>query len=141
MGPEEKYYLLAGTEKELDKLIDKTTKIGYEQNIVGAFEYDGWEGSSSQPFEAEKFQSNQDQYTIVDIRNTSETKDGKFFESAINIPLPELRERAKEVPTGQPVVVHCAGGYRSAAGSSILEAQLPVKVLDMSEAVNELKSK
>ncbi|MFC5534950.1 rhodanese-like domain-containing protein [Rhodocytophaga aerolata] len=82
-----------------------------------------------------------DTFTIVDIRNESETKAGKFFKQAISIPLPELRERAKEIPVDKPIVVHCAGGYRSAAGSSILEAVLDTKaeVLDMSEAVNELK--
>jgi hydroxyacylglutathione hydrolase len=83
---------------------------------------------------------NKDQYTIVDIRNASEVKGGKFFDKAINIPLPELRERANEIPSDKPVVVHCAGGYRSAAGSSIVEAALPdTKVLDLSEAVNDFK--
>jgi rhodanese-related sulfurtransferase len=78
----------------------------------------------------------------VDIRNESEVKDGKFFDEAVNIPLPQLRERVEEIPADKTVVVHCAGGYRSAAGLSILQAALPqTQVLDLSDAVTEFKNK
>ncbi|GHA79886.1 MBL fold metallo-hydrolase [Pontibacter akesuensis] len=137
--PDERYYLLAESDAELDEVISKAAKIGYELLIEGAFVYDTKAGENSTTFSAETFQANKAGYTIVDIRNVSEVKAGKFFDGAINIPLPELRARVHEIPTGKPVVVHCAGGYRSAAGSSILESQLPVDVLDMSEAVTALK--
>jgi hydroxyacylglutathione hydrolase len=140
VGPEERFYLVAQDEQELDALISKAAKIGYELLMEGAFVYDQAAGEVSQAFDKETFQANPEAFTVVDIRNGSETRGGKFFPQAITIPLPELRERAGEVPTDKPVVVHCAGGYRSAAGSSILEGQLPVRVLDMSEAVTELKS-
>jgi hydroxyacylglutathione hydrolase len=139
VGPDEKFYLVAGREETLIELIEKAAKIGYELHIAGAFVYDKQEGETSRQFNKEAFSAGQLNFTIVDIRNNSETKAGKYFEDALNIPLPELRERANEIPTGKPVVVHCAGGYRSAAGSSILESLLPVEVLDMSEAVTELK--
>jgi hydroxyacylglutathione hydrolase len=132
---------VAGYEEALNLLIEKAAKIGYEQLIAGAFVYDKQVGEASKTFNKETFSAGQNDFTIVDIRNTSETKAGKFFDDAITIPLPELKERAKEIPTEKPVVVHCAGGYRSAAGSSILESMLPVEVLDMSEAVSELKNK
>jgi hydroxyacylglutathione hydrolase len=141
VGPEEKFYLTAGSEEALNELIEKAAKIGYELNIAGAFVYDKQGGEASKTFNKETFSANQDNFTIVDIRNTSETKEGQFFKGAIIIPLPELRERASEIPADKPVVVHCAGGYRSAAGSSILESLLPVEVQDMSEAVTELKKK
>ncbi len=141
VGPDEKFYLVAGSEKELHLLIEKAAKIGYEKLIAGAFVYDKPGGETSKSFNEENFREHQQDFTLVDIRNTSETKAEKFFEGATSIPLPELRERASEIPTDKPVVVHCAGGYRSAAGSSILEARLPVEVLDMSEAVTELKKK
>lgn len=139
VAPEERYYLIAGSEAVLEELIQKAAKIGYERLITAAFVYDRQEDESSNLFNKEAFQASQNSFTIVDIRNTSEVKAGKFFEEALNIPLPELRERAAEIPTHKSVVVHCAGGYRSAAGSSILENLLPVTVLDMSEAVSELK--
>lgn len=139
VGPDEQFYLVAASEEALNELLEKAAKIGYELNIAGAFVYDKKDDTTSKHFDKAAFKENKDKYTIVDIRNSSEIKSGNFFEGAIAIPLPELRERAQELPTGKPIVVHCAGGYRSAAGSSILEAKLPVQVLDMSEAVTELK--
>ncbi|MBK0401837.1 MBL fold metallo-hydrolase [Adhaeribacter sp. BT258] len=140
VDPKENFYLIAASDSELDDLIQKAAKIGYEQHIKGAFVQTEQAAATTPEIDLADFKTNPGNYTIVDIRNTSETKPGKFFDKAINIPLPELRERAKEVPTDKPVVVHCAGGYRSAAGSSILEKALPkTKVLDLSEAVNDFK--
>ncbi len=88
----------------------------------------------------EKFKDNQEDYTIVDIRNTSEFKEGKFFDNAINLPLNDLRNSISKIPLDKPIVVHCAGGYRSAAGSSIIHKELPDNVvLDLSEKINEFK--
>ncbi|MEX0883123.1 MAG: MBL fold metallo-hydrolase [Cyclobacteriaceae bacterium] len=138
IGPDEAYYLVAQNEEDLDILIRKSAKIGYELNIKGAFVYERKDGASFEAFNKEAFEKNRNTYTILDIRNTSETKEGLLFPEALNIPLPELRERAGEIPKGKPVVVHCAGGYRSAAGSSIVKAHLNGQsVLDMSESVNE----
>lgn len=140
IGPEERYYLVAESEEQLNELLSKAAKIGYEILIKGAFILGGEAASKSPQLDVEEFSQHQEDYTIVDIRNASEVKGGKFFGKAINIPLPELRERASEIPADKPVVVHCAGGYRSAAGSSIVEAALPgAKVLDLSEAVNNFQ--
>ncbi|MBJ6119612.1 MBL fold metallo-hydrolase [Pontibacter sp. BT310] len=142
VGPEEQFYLVAENDTQLDDLISKAAKTGYELLVKGAFVLDSEAAYSSSLIDVDAFRQHQDDYTIVDIRNASEVKTGKFFEKAINIPLPELRERAGEIPTAKPIVVHCAGGYRSAAGSSILEAALPdANVMDLSEAVNDFKNK
>jgi hydroxyacylglutathione hydrolase len=142
VGPEEQFYLVAENDTQLDDLISKAAKIGYELLVKGAFVLDSEAAYSSSLIDVDAFRKHQDDYTIVDIRNASEVKAGKFFEKAINIPLPELRERAGEIPTAKPIVVHCAGGYRSAAGSSIVEAALPdANVMDLSEAVNDFKNK
>ena len=90
--------------------------------------------------EVEDFKEHPSEYTIVDIRNASEVAEGKFFERAIPIPLNELRNRTDEIPTDKPIVVHCAGGYRSAAGSSIIDKQLSLAtVFDLSDAVKDFK--
>ncbi|MCJ8164367.1 MBL fold metallo-hydrolase [Pontibacter sp. E15-1] len=139
-GPEEQFYLVAADEEQLVTVIAKSAKIGYEALIKGAFVLDAEAAVDSPKIDLADFKENQDKYTIVDIRNASEVKSQKFFKDSINIPLPELRERANEIPNDKPVVVHCAGGYRSAAGSSIVESALPkTKVLDLSEAVNDFK--
>jgi rhodanese-related sulfurtransferase len=50
-----------------------------------------------------------------------------------------LRERLNEIPTDKPIVVHCAAGYRSAAGTSIIAAAVSsVPVYDLGEAVIEV---
>jgi rhodanese-related sulfurtransferase len=87
----------------------------------------------------EDFDQHRTNYTIVDIRSRDEVAEHPVFENAINIPLEELRRRAPEVPTDRPVVVHCAGGYRSAIGSSILHGRLPenTPIHDLSEAIKD----
>jgi glyoxylase-like metal-dependent hydrolase (beta-lactamase superfamily II)/rhodanese-related sulfurtransferase len=138
VSPQEAYYLVAQDNNTLDQLIQKAAKIGYELNIKGAMVYDAKDGEGLYVFDKHAFKSNKENYTIVDIRNRSETQNQPVFEKAVNIPLSELRERAKEIPTDKPIVVHCSGGYRSAAGSSIIKYQLKDnKVFDMSEAVKD----
>ena len=140
IDPKEQFYLIADSDNELDELITKAAKIGYEALIKGAFVLNEKPAERSAELDLDDFKKNPQNYTVVDVRNTSEHRQGKFFDHALTIPLPELRDRAKEVPTDKPIVVHCAAGYRSAAGSSILEGELPnAEVLDLSDAVNEFK--
>lgn len=142
VSPEEQVYLVAGDEVMLNTVIEKAAKIGYEALIKGAILYTGaLDGTKSDQFELSSFKRDPKDFTVVDIRNASEVAHGKFFDHAINIPLPELRERAGEIPRDKPVVVHCAGGYRSAAGASIVDRAIgdEVKVLDLSEAVKEFE--
>lgn len=56
---------------------------------------------------------------ILDVRNTGELEQGRI-EGSLHIPLAELPQRITEVPTGRPIVVHCAGGYRSSVAASFL---------------------
>jgi rhodanese-related sulfurtransferase len=77
----------------------------------------------------------------VDIRSADEAKNEPIFDGSLNVPLQQLRERASEIPTSKPIVVHCAGGYRSAAGTSILAGALAdATVLDMSEAIKQFQT-
>ncbi|MFP4091501.1 MAG: MBL fold metallo-hydrolase [Cyclobacteriaceae bacterium] len=133
--PEESYYLIAESESVLDEVIRKAAKIGYEKQIKGAMVVPEPVEKKSPEFDLEDFRQHPENYHIVDLRNVDEGE--KLFEHAQHIPLPELRERAGEVKTNKPVVVHCAGGYRSAAGYSILEKELQTKVYDLSEFVKD----
>ncbi|MGE7777138.1 MBL fold metallo-hydrolase [Chitinophaga sp. NPDC101104] len=133
--PDEPYVLLAGDAASLDALIRRTAKIGYESFIAGTGIAQG--GTAVTPaLDVESFRAHPENYTIVDVRNASETAAGLLFPGAITIPLHQLRERTAEIPAGKPIVVHCAGGYRSAAGSSIVAAALPeAMVFDLGETV------
>jgi hydroxyacylglutathione hydrolase len=134
--PGEKFYLIGENEAVLDKLIERIAKIGYESQIAMAF-VANYGDEQTDLFDGEAMRNNEDAFTIIDIRNESEVKKQKIFSKAIYIPLHQLRERINEIPMNKPIVVHCAGGYRSAAGSSIIEsaANNQVPVYDLSEAV------
>jgi glyoxylase-like metal-dependent hydrolase (beta-lactamase superfamily II)/rhodanese-related sulfurtransferase len=131
----EPFYLVAQNISTLMESINKVAKIGYEGFIKQAFVVDS--GSRVSPkLNLEEFKANPEMYTIIDVRNESEVQEQKAFSHAISIPLPELRKRVQEVPTTKPIVVHCAGGYRSAAGSSILANALPAAIVyDLGDAV------
>lgn len=139
VGPSEKFYLIAENEAVLSSVIRKSAKIGYEGNIKGALLTPTTLPQKSLQTDLDDFSNNPEKYTIVDIRNTGEVKDGKIFESAVTIPLPELRERLNEIPKDKPLMVHCAAGYRSAAGQSILEQAIDIPVYDLSDAINSFK--
>ncbi len=57
---------------------------------------------------------------ILDIRSDKERQKNRI-EGSIHIPLNHLKERIQEVPRGQKLVVHCAGGYRSSIATSLLK--------------------
>lgn len=133
--PEEAYYLIAENEQQLEEVIWKAAKIGYETQIKGALVATQPMDKQSADFDLEDFKAHPEAYHVVDIRNPSEGEN--LFDNAQRIPLNKLREKVDEVKTDKPIVVHCAGGYRSAAGSSILESALDTKVYDLSEAVKE----
>jgi len=139
IGPQESFYMISDSEADLDTVIKKAAKIGYELNIKGAFIYTEETGKGFDEFDKEVFKQNKDAYTILDVRNKPEVKNDPKFSSAVNIPLHELRERVNEIPKDKPLVVHCAGGYRSAAGASIVKNLFGDQtVMDMSESIKEL---
>lgn len=71
-----------------------------------------------------------DGVTLVDIRNPGEREFGTI-EGAVPIPLAQLRTRLEQVPTDKPIVVHCAGGWRSSVAASLLRAQGFDRVSDL----------
>ncbi len=141
VAPEEAFYLIVQDEQTGKALMERVAKIGYEPNVKAVLV--GNIGDQTQEvFEADQLRHHPSDYTIVDIRNASETAGNALFEGARHIPLHQLRERADELPVEKPIVVHCAGGYRSAAGSSIIKARLngKVHVYDLSEAVKTFQT-
>lgn len=137
VGPQEPYYLIAETAEALDVVLRKAAKIGYEANVRGILTTPPAarltaRGTLADPADA---RTAPEQFTIVDVRNASEFSQ-RLFADTHEIPLHQLRERVAEIPTEKPILIHCAGGYRSAAGVSIVQAAYPAAtVLDLSEAV------
>lgn len=140
VAPKEKFTLVIDNKENKDKLLNRLAKIGYEKQVLKVITLSDENLVKTKALDLADFKKNPDNYTIVDIRNQSEIEEGKFFKKALDHPLYELRHTASKVPTDKPIVVHCAGGYRSAAGSSILENELKdVTVYDLSDAIEEFK--
>ena len=58
----------------------------------------------------------------VDVRGPGERAQ-KFVAGSVGIPLTQLVERGQELPTDRPLLVYCAGGYRSSIAASLLLQQ------------------
>ena len=58
--------------------------------------------------------------TIVDVRTPHE-HETKFIDGSVSMPLSRLSQRTNELPRDRPILVHCAGGYRSSIAASMLQ--------------------
>ena len=68
---------------------------------------------------------------ILDVRTPREFA-AKHIAGATNIPLNRLRDHLGEIPQDRPVIVHCAGGYRSSIAASLLAQQGWTELVEMS---------
>lgn len=59
---------------------------------------------------------------LVDVRNAGEV-DGGTVPGATNLPLAALARRSAELDPTRPVVVFCAGGWRSSVAASLLRSR------------------
>ncbi|MEJ5254738.1 MAG: rhodanese-like domain-containing protein [Acidimicrobiales bacterium] len=115
-----------GTEREA-KL--RLGRIGFD-NVIGALR-DGPAALLSRPevvarssrLTAAQLQERQADTAVqlVDVRNPGETALGTL-PGARQIPLAQLRDRADELDFDTPIVVYCAGGYRSSIAASLLRS-------------------
>jgi rhodanese-related sulfurtransferase/glyoxylase-like metal-dependent hydrolase (beta-lactamase superfamily II) len=58
---------------------------------------------------------------ILDVRTPGEWQQ-RHIDGSVNIPLNKLSDRLNELPRNRPIVVHCAGGYRSSVAAGLLQA-------------------
>jgi hydroxyacylglutathione hydrolase len=68
--------------------------------------------------------------TLIDIRNPGEVEQGSIT-GARHISLPSLLKRIDEIAMSDPVVVFCAGGYRSSIAASLLKSHGFTDVSDL----------
>jgi hydroxyacylglutathione hydrolase len=57
---------------------------------------------------------------VLDVRTENERQTGVIPDS-VHIPLNRLEEQMEKLPQDRRIVVHCAGGYRSAIAASLME--------------------
>ncbi|MBK8397186.1 MAG: FAD-dependent oxidoreductase [Leptospiraceae bacterium] len=64
-------------------------------------------------------QKNDNSIFVIDVRNPDEYKKGNIA-GAVNIPLPEMRDRLSEIPKDKEIYVHCQVGFRGHLANRIL---------------------
>lgn len=74
---------------------------------------------------------------LVDIRNDGELVNGTV-PGAKHIPLAQLPNRINELDPARPVLVHCAGGYRSSVAASLLRTKGFTDVSDVLGGYNAI---
>lgn len=115
----------AGKEEET---ITRLARVGYDFTIgflEGGFEawkaagkdYETVDRISAEEF-AKRFKA--ENPLVFDVRKKSEF-DSEHIEGAINIPLNTINNHLAEIPKDKPLILHCAGGYRSMIAASILK--------------------
>ncbi len=96
--------------------------LGYladpEQSLVELADMVG-PASRLTPHQLDEVCSSDSSPALLDVRNLGELEAGMIPDS-LHIPLPELGRRLDEVPTDRPVVIYCAGGWRSSVAASLL---------------------
>lgn len=106
-------------------------RIGFD-NIVGYLQDGMWSldlrpdltattERLSAPLAAELMSSGEP-LRVIDVRTPRE-RDQKFIEGSLSIPLNHLSERSRELPRNGPLLLYCAGGYRSSIAASLLQQQ------------------
>jgi hydroxyacylglutathione hydrolase len=66
----------------------------------------------------------------VDVRGPGERAQ-RYVAGSVSMPLNHLAERARELPRDRPLIVYCAGGYRSSIAASLLQQQGFTKISEM----------
>jgi len=139
--PNEKYHLIINSIKDYQYILSRVSRIGYENQIISVMTLARDFNENNKTLDIKTFKANPNDFTIVDVRNHSEVAVGKIFENAIHHPLNNLRESTKDIPDDRPIVVHCAGGYRSRAGYGIIKNEKPKsEVYDLSFAISDFNT-
>lgn len=137
VAPDENFYLICEDEEKCNELIKRIAKIGYEGLIKGTLTNPDNANEKVPEFDYESFKENSGFFNILDVRNHGERRDRVIFDKSEFIPLHQLRERLDEIKTDKPLVIHCAGGMRSAIAQSIIQSKKDTQVFDLGEKVRE----
>ena len=121
-------YLIAATQSDATRAAREMAKIGLDR-VAGWFAAESLVAWADGGGEVERVtlasssglaaRITSGEVTVVDVRRASEWAHG-HLPGALHIPLGALVERLGEIPRGQPVVVQCQGGTRSAMAASVL---------------------
>src|SRR5438094_7551032 len=71
-----------------------------------------------------------DELLPVDVRTPNE-RETKRISGSVSLPLNRLKDRLTELPHNRPLLVYCAGGYRSSIATSLLQRAGFTKIAEL----------
>ncbi|MDW8465984.1 MAG: rhodanese-like domain-containing protein [Chloroherpetonaceae bacterium] len=105
--------------------------IGYLKGGVQAWKQSGRPVITRQRLTPKQaFEEVKNGAVLLDVRKPAERKN-KFIEGSLFITLTHLEEEVHKLPKDKKIVVHCAGGYRSATAVSLLNKHGFMNVTDV----------
>lgn len=121
----DKPFILVARDSRIEELTKALIRIGLD-NIIGYInDMDkianaGFPMETTNQITADKLSEDLDNYFVLDVRGYSEYNSG-HIKGAKNIQAGYLLDRLDEIPYDKKIVVHCAGGDRSALAASLLQ--------------------
>src|SRR6266850_6443104 len=125
---EQPIVIIANPGRESESAV-RLGRIGFD-NVVGYLN-NGMQSLESQPDRtatterwsaplSAQLLSSDEPPQLIDVRTPRE-RDQKFIDGSLSIPLNHLSERMEELPRNRPLLLYCAGGYRSSIAASLLQ--------------------
>jgi len=131
-----------------EEVIKRMARVGYD-HVLGYLEggFDAWTGSGKESDSVESIPTSEfaqrlaadPAAVVIDVRKIGEYT-AERMTTSINLPLDDLNERFNELPSGHPVYIHCAGGYRSMIFSSILKSRGVHNIVDIQGGFGAIKN-
>ena len=112
--------------------------LGYLKGGLKDWKENGNETEAVEQVDATDMEKLSGIYPVFDLRRQAEY-DISHLENANNTPLDYINEHMAEFPEGKKFLVHCAGGYRSLIGASILKARGDYHVIDVIGGYNAIE--
>ncbi len=129
-----------------EEAITRLSRVGYD-GVIGylANGFNAWKEAKKEidtisRITAQEFSK---QYTdnkalVFDVRKASEFNSQHAI-GATNVPLNSLNENLAQIPKDEPVILHCAGGYRSMIAASMLKQRGWDQVIDVIGGFKEIQ--
>lgn len=128
LEPSQRFVIMA-PEEEVQEVATRFARIGFDHVLGHVADPEGYLlGREEQVERSSRLTAAQveeacesEQVQLIDIRNIGELEAGTI-PGARHLPLAELRDRMAQLDPERPIVLYCAGGWRSSVGASVLRA-------------------
>ena len=131
-----------------EEVIKRMARVGYDR-VLGYLEggFEAWSAAGKETDSVESIPTSEfaerlaadPAAVVLDVRKVGEYT-AERMTTSINLPLDDLNARFNELPSGNPVYIHCAGGYRSMIYSSILKSRGVHNIVDIQGGFGAIKN-